>query len=196
MISRSSSGDRVADVDLEQEPIPLGFRQRVHALVLDRVLGRHDEERLGQRVGLAADRDLPLGHHLEQGGLNLCRGAVDLVGEQEVAHHRAEFDIELLAALAVDPGADDVGGHQVGGELDAGEGAADDLCEGLHRKGLGHPRDALEQHVPLGKQTDQDAFDQLVLADDDPLDLEDRPFQGVHLAGQTVACGPRGCPSG
>ena len=133
------------------------------------------------REGLAADRDLALGHHLEQRGLHLGGGAVDLVGEQEVAHHRAELDVELLLTLPVDPGADDVGGHQVGGELDAGERAADDLGEGLHRERLGHAGNALEQHVSLCEQPDEHPLHQHVLAHDDPLDLEDRAFQGVHL---------------
>ena len=38
-------------IDLEQEPVELGLGQRVGALVLDRVLGRGDEERLRQRAG-------------------------------------------------------------------------------------------------------------------------------------------------
>ena len=120
-------------------------------------------------------------HHLEQRGLHLGRRAVDLVGQQEVHHDRAEFDVELFLALAVDAGTDDVGGHQVGRELDAGERAADHLGERLHRQRLGHAGNALEQHVALGEQADEHPLDQQVLADDDPLDLEDRAFQGVHL---------------
>jgi hypothetical protein len=176
----------VVDVDLEQEPVALGFGQRVDALVLDRVLGGHHQERLGQRVGLAADGDLALGHDLQQRGLDFRRRPVDLVGQQEVAHHGPEFDVELLAALAVDPGADDVGGHQVGGELNAGERAADHLGEGFDGQRLGHAGHTFEQHVSLGEQAHQNALEELILADDDPLDLEERPFQRVHLSGQTV----------
>ena len=44
--------------------------------------------------------------------------------------------------------------------------------------------------MPLGEQPDQNALDELVLADDDAFDLEDRPFQGVHLTGEPI--GPRG----
>jgi len=46
--------------------------------------------------------------------------------------------------------------------------------------------DAFEQHVPLGEQTDEHPFDELVLADDDALDLEDRPLQRVHLVLQAT----------
>ena len=37
----------------------------------------------------------------------------------------------------------------------------------LDRQGLGQPRHALEQHVPVGEQPDQQAVDQVLLADDD-----------------------------
>ena len=43
----------------------------------------------GHQVRLVADRDLALLHHLEQRALDLGRGPVDLVGEQEVREHRA-----------------------------------------------------------------------------------------------------------
>ena len=89
-------------------------------------------------------------------------------------------------ALPVDPGADDVGGHQVGGELDAGERAADDLGERLDGQRLGHAGHALEQAVAPGEQADEHPLDQPVLADDDPLDLEERALQGVHLTLQTA----------
>ena len=161
---------RVVDVELEQEAVALRFGERVHALLLDRVLRGHHQERRGQRERLAADGDLALGHDLEQRRLHLCRGAVDLVGEQEVHHNGTEFDVELLLALTVDPGADDVGGHQVGGELDTREGTTHDLGERLDRQRLGHAGHTFQQHVPLGEQADQHPLDQLVLADDDPLD--------------------------
>ncbi|SKV85616.1 Uncharacterised protein [Mycobacteroides abscessus subsp. abscessus] len=72
---------RVIDVDLEQEAVALSFRQRIHALVLDRVLCRHHQEWLGQVIVLAADGDLPLGHDLQQCRLHLGGRTVDLVGQ-------------------------------------------------------------------------------------------------------------------
>src|SRR5690606_9634804 len=94
--------------------------------------------------------------------------------------------------LPVDAGAEDVGGHEVGGELQAGEGTADHFGKGFHRQRLGHAGHAFQQDVPLGQQADQHAFDEPVLADYDPLDLEDGALQqlGVlrrcrHLPGRT-----------
>jgi hypothetical protein len=125
-------------------------------------------------------------HDLQQGRLHLRRRAVDLVGEQEVDHHRAEFGVELLLALPVDAGTDDVGRHQVGRELYARERPANHPRERLHGQRLGDARNALEQDVPLGQQADQHALDKLVLSDDDAFDLEDGPFQRVDLGGQPV----------
>ena len=87
--SCSCGGARVADRQLEQEPVELRLGQRVGALVLDRVLRGDDDERVGQRVRLALDGDLALLHRLEQRGLRLRRRAVDLVGQQHVGEHRA-----------------------------------------------------------------------------------------------------------
>ncbi len=96
---------RVVDEDLEQETVALRLGKGVDALVLDRVLGGHDEERVWHREGLPTDGHVPLGHHLEQCRLHLRGGAVDLVGEDEVRDDRAQFGIELFATLPVDPGA-------------------------------------------------------------------------------------------
>ena len=71
-------GERgIADQDLQQEAVELGFRQRVGAFLLDRVLRGDGHERGGEREALAFDRHLLLLHGFEQGRLRLRRGAVD-----------------------------------------------------------------------------------------------------------------------
>ena len=75
---------RVAEAEPEHEAVELGLRQRERALVLDRVLGRDHEERVRHRVRDAVDRRLALLHALEEGGLRLGRGPVDLVGEDDL----------------------------------------------------------------------------------------------------------------
>ena len=64
---------RVADRDPHREAVELGLGQRVGALVLDRVLRRHDHEGRRELVGDAVDRDLALLHALEQRRLGLRR---------------------------------------------------------------------------------------------------------------------------
>ena len=77
-------GVRVVEDDLEQEAVELRLGQREDALVLERVLGRDHEERVGQLMRLALDRDGALLHRLEQRRLGARRRPVDLVGEQDV----------------------------------------------------------------------------------------------------------------
>ena len=167
-----------------QEPVALRLGQRVDALLLDRVLRGHDQERLAAPGGSAPPIDTCCSAMTSSSAdCTLAGRAVDLVGEQEVDEHRAELDVELLAGLPVDPGADDVGGHQVGGELDAGERAADDPGQRLHGEGLGHAGHALEQAVAAGQQRDEHPLDHPVLADDDPLDLEQGPLQHGRVLG-------------
>ena len=131
----------------------------------------------GTGVGLFADGDLVFLHDLEQGRLDLGGGAVDLVGEQEVAVHGAELGLEAALVGPPDPGPDQIGGDQVGGELDALERAAQDLGQGGDGAGLGQPGHPLQQQVPTRQQRDQDPFQHAFLADDDPLDLKQRRLE-------------------
>ena len=106
---------RERDHDLEEEPVELRLGEGIGALHLERVLGREHEERRVELVALARDRDLVLLHRLEQARLGLGRGAVDLVGEDEVGEDRPGLELEdpLAVLLDEDVRAGDVGGHQV-----------------------------------------------------------------------------------
>ena len=70
-----------------------------------------------------------------------------------------------------DHAADDVGGHQVGRELDARILQMQHAGERAQQGGLAEAGNAFEQHVAAGEQTDQDAVDDVLLADDDLSDL-------------------------
>ena len=157
---------RVGHDQLEHEPVDLRLRQRIRALMLDRVLGRQHQEELGQWESLAADGDLLLLHRFQQCTLHLGRRAVDLVGQEDIGEDRPLLDREVAASLVVDHGADQVGGQQVGGELDAVESARDGRREGPHRQGLGQPGNSLEQDVAIGEEPDEQALDHGMLADD------------------------------
>ena len=124
-----------------------------------------------------ADRDLVLLHHLEQRRLHLRRCAVDLVREEEVREHRAEVRVEGAGVRPVDPRADEVGRHEVGRELDAVEGSAENAGGGLDGQRLGETGNALDQQVAAGEQAGQDALEHLVLAGDHAPDLEEGLLQ-------------------
>jgi hypothetical protein len=130
---------RIADEHLHHESVDLRLGERIGAVGLDRVLGRHDQERLRDGERFAPDGHLPLLHDLQQRALHLRGRAVDLVGQQQVGEYRPEGHIELARRLVVDPCTDEVGRHQVRSELDSLELPADRAGQRLDRERLGQP---------------------------------------------------------
>jgi len=64
----------------------------------------------------------PLLHGFEQGRLRLGGGAIDLVSQHEVSEDRPRLEPQQLGAAIValdDHTPHDIGGHQIGRELDA-----------------------------------------------------------------------------
>ena len=89
---------------------------------------------------------------------------------------------------AIDARADEVRRHEVGGELEALELAAERVGERLDGQRLGQAGHAFEEHVPAGQQRHEQPLEHRLLADDDPLDLEHRRLErGVRLARRLVA---------
>ncbi len=180
-------GRRVDDRDVEHEPVELRLGQGVGPFLLDRVLGRDDEERRVELVGPPADRDLALLHRLEERGLGLRWGSVDLVGEEELGEQRPLEEVEpATAGLGVfldDVGPDDVRGHQVGRELDPVEVHLQGLGDGLGHQGLAQAGDAEHQDMPPAEQGHEDLVEHLVLADDHPGDLRLQAGPGLSEPG-------------
>ena len=180
---------RVLDVHLHEETVELGLGQRVRALQLQGILGRQHVERRRQRVILAGHGDTVFLHGLQQGRLGARAGPVDLVGEQQLAKHRPLDEAErpppglrFLQHL----GAQDVGGHEVRGELHPPGDEAEDLAQGFDQERLaqtGHPD---EQKVTARQQGNQGLLDDLGLPEDHPADtvaggrdLPPQVFDGV-----------------
>lgn len=167
---------------LEQKAVQLSLRQRIGALLLDGVLGRHHRKAGAERVGDAVDRHLPLLHGLQQGRLGLGRRAVDLVGQQQLAEHRTARQGEGRGLEVEQIGPDHVAGRQVGGELDAAIVEGDAAGEALGQQCLGRPGRTFEQHVAAGEQGHQQQVHRLVLTDDGLGDLgPDPPGQHAHV---------------
>ena len=156
---------------LQEEAVQLGLGQGIGALLLDGVLGGQHHEGAGHREGLALDGHLLLLHDLQQGGLGLGGGAVDLVRQQQVGEDRPLADAEALGLGVVDGVAHDIRGHQVGRELDAGVGALEGLGQGAHQQGLAQARDALQQDVPAREEAGQDLVHHGLLAHQGLADL-------------------------
>ena len=168
---------RVADLDADHEPVELRLGQGKRAGEVVRVLRRDDEERVGQGNRLAVDADLALVHGLEQRRLGAGAGAVDLVGQEDVAEDRPLSQLEVGAALVVDRDAEDVAGQEVTGELDAPEIAADGAGQGASEGRLAHTGHVLDQQMTAAKQRHERKLDHIGFA------LE-RPFDGRSQSGE------------
>ncbi len=176
---------RIAEANLHQKAIELGFGQRIGPLELDRVLRRERGERRREPMARAVDRDLALFHRLEQRRLRPRRHPVDLVDEQQVGEDRPLVQREGARRHVEDVGADDVGGHQVGRALHALELQAHDARERADRQRLGQARNAFEQRVPAADDRQQQQVDHLGLPDDDLGEL------AAGLAGDLFECAHR-----
>ncbi len=160
---------RIIDVDLHQEAVELRFGKRIGAFLLQRILRREHMERLRQIVARAGDRDVLLLHRLQQCRLGARRSAVDLVRHQELREHRTgdEAEVALAAGAFLQHfAAENVGGHQVGRELNAARIEAERDAHGFDQLGLGEAGDADQQAVTAGQNSDQRAVDHLLLAED------------------------------
>ena len=74
-------------------------------------------------------------------------------------------------------GAENVGRHQVGRELDAARIEAQHDAERLDQLGLGEARHADQQRVAAGEQRNQRALDHAFLAEDDAADARPGPWR-------------------
>ena len=176
------------DGDFEGEAIELGFGERSRCLPFREGFGCcQDEEGFGEFVGGFGDGDGLLGHGFQKRGLGFRGGAVDFVGEDEIAKDGAGLELEDAVAFVIiddDGGADDVGGHEVRGELDAGELEVEDLGEGADEThGFAEAGDAFQQGMAADHQAEDGLCDDVFVADDD---LGDFGFDGV-VAGFEVS---------
>ena len=137
-----------------------------------RMMGQH-EERLGQGQRLALQRDLSLLHGLQQRGLRLGRGAVDLVRQYDVGKDRTAAQFELILGAVEDVAARDVAWQQVGRELDALEVQPQDRRKTARDERLAQARVILEQHVPARQRRRHDHVEHVALADHGALHFVD-----------------------
>ncbi len=171
----------IIDVDLHQEAVELRLRQRIGALLLDRVLGREHVEGARNVVPVAGDGHVVLLHRLQQRRLGARARAVDLVGHQQLGEDRPTDEAE--AALAAGAffehlAAHDVGRHQVGGELDATGVEPEHDAHGLDQLGLGETGKADQQRVTAAEHGDERLLDHLLLPEDH---VADRGLGGGDL---------------
>ena len=119
----------------------------------------------------AVGGDLALLHGLEEGGLGLRAGPVDLVADDDVGEDRTRLEAELGLLAVPDADAGHIRRQEVGRELDPVERAVDGPCDGLREEGLADPGDVLDEHVSFGEEGREHQLDDVTLSLDDGLDV-------------------------
>ena len=184
---------RITDLELEHEAIDLRLGQGIGSFLFNWILGGENQERFLQFEGLIADGDLFFLHGLEQRTLNLGRGAVDFIGQNEIGEERSAPGGESAGLRIVDLGADQVGGEQVGRELEAGEFDAEAGRQRFDRESFGEAGDAFEEDVAVGEEPDDEPFDEILLAYDDLAEFaEERSDKGAGRLDFFVDCSDAG----
>ena len=155
----------IAHAQLHEEAIQLGVGQILCTGRADGVLSGQHHKGGRQIVGHAVYGDMALLHGLQQRRLGLAGGAVDLVGQQQIGHHRT--GLIHHPPLLRQGKADDIRGHGVRCELHTLGFQPQRLGKGQRHGGLTHPRHVLQQHMALGQNGDPNLLHHIVLADDD-----------------------------
>ena len=170
----------VVEQHFHHKAVHLRLGQRVGTFLFDGVLRSQHHKQCGQRVAVAGDGDLPFFHGFKQGRLHLGRGAVDFVGQDQVAKQRPglKTDQVLAVHLVQHLGAGDVRWQQVRGELDTAHLRLQVPGQRLDGAGLGQTRQAFEEQMTVGQQADDDLADNLVLAQ---YRFGDAGLQGIQI---------------
>ena len=155
----------VAHGQPHHKPVHLAVGEQLSARRAGRVLGGDDRKGLWQGVAHPVHRDLSFLHGLQKGRLGAGSGAVQLVGEEQIAQHRTGL-------IAHSPGgvrhgiARHVGGQNVRGKLHAAAAQAQHAGKGQRHGGLPHAGDVLQQDMSPGKNCRQHPQQHGVLSHD------------------------------
>ena len=98
-------------------------------------------------------------------------GPVDLIRQDDLRHDGACPVFELAGLLVEYVDAGNIGGQEIGRELDAAESAAQRPRQRLRQRRLAHAGHVLQQDMAVGEESNQKQFDRRRLSDDDASDL-------------------------
>ena len=114
----------------------------------------------------SVDRHLGLFHDLQERGLGLGRGTVDLVCQDDLREDGASVEDPLARLLVEHVHAGDVGGQQVGGELDTRVRAVNGRTDRARQGRLTGSGSVLEQEVSTREHRRQREAHRLMLVQD------------------------------
>ena len=125
-------------------------------------------------------------HGLQQGGLGTRAGAVDLIRHQQAAEDRTGKEAEMalaVIALLENLRAENIGRHQIRGELDALGVEPGGNRYGLNQLRLGQARRADQEGVAAGKDCGETEIDLILEAENYP---PNRGFDGFQALGRCI----------
>jgi hypothetical protein len=106
-------------------------------------------------MGLSIHGDLAVVHGFEEAGLGPRGSAVDFVSQDDIGEERAGLKDEILALVPEDRDAQDIGGQEIGRELDSPKGTLDGPGDGAGQHGLPDAGDILDEHMAPREEPDQ-----------------------------------------
>lgn len=174
---------RIADGDADHEAVGLRLGELLCAGGAERILRRHDDERLRDGVGLAVDREAPFLHDLKERGLCLRRGTVDLIGEEEIRHRTAGHVAKAAGGFVIHGKSRDIRGQDIGGELHTLVVKPERAGEGDGHGRLAHAGDVIDQDMAACQDGGQYTAEYIVLAQDGFACLSENGvygFFGIH----------------
>ncbi len=115
--------------------------------------------------------------------MHLGRRAIDFVGQEDAGDDRPGAHVEGAGGGPVDLGAGQIGGEQVGRELDAAKREVERLGQGADGPGLGQAGHALDEHVTAGQECDHQPFQKHPLTDDEGFHALDEPGKALGSLG-------------
>src|SRR6056297_2594807 len=103
----------VRDINFEEKPVELRFRQAVCPFVLNRILCCHYQEWSLKQMCLTVHGNLPLFHHLKKSCLGFSRRTVDFINQNDIGKHGTLLKFKTGCLLVEHGCADNISRHQV-----------------------------------------------------------------------------------
>lgn len=149
---------RSPHVQGKEKAIQLGIGQRECACRGEVVFGSNNKKRTIKFPGFPVDGNLALAHGFQQCTLSPGAGAVNFVGEDELAKNRTFVKYKILSLLIIDAVSDNIGREKIGSELDSREKAIYGGGKYFAEGGFAQTGCALNQHMSIGQDSDQKKF--------------------------------------
>ena len=183
-MSRSVVAVGIGHVDLHQEAVELRLGQRIGALLLDRVLRGQHVERRAERV-VHARRRSPDFSCIACSSADCVRGVARLISSAIRSWQKTGPSMKRNGAAAVGRGlqhlgAQDVGRHQVGRELDPAARQAPSPCDSVSTsRVLPSPGSPISSPCPPQSSADRTRSTTRSWPDEPPWSIEALPGQLV-----------------